>query len=129
YNIRYGRLDATKDEIDDAIDRALLRDLVNRLPMGLETQVGERGLILSGGEKQRASLARCILKRPKILLCDESTSSLDTQTEKKIMDSIREVSKGCTTITIAHRLSTIKDADRIIVLGSDGRIAETGTHQ
>jgi len=128
YNLRYGNMNATQEDLDDAIDKAMLRELINRLPKGLQTQCGERGLILSGGEKQRVALARCILKRPKILLCDESTSSLDTQTERRIMESIKDVSQGCTTITIAHRLSTIKNADRIIVLGSNGKIAESGTH-
>lgn len=129
YNIRYGNLNATDQEVEEAIDRAMLRDLINRLPKGLNTQCGERGLMLSGGEKQRVALARSILKKPKILLCDESTSSLDTQTERKIMDSIQEVSKGCTTITIAHRLSTVKDSDTILVFGPNGQIAESGTHE
>jgi ATP-binding cassette subfamily B protein len=96
-------------------------------PDGYQTMVGERGLKLSGGEKQRVAIARTILKRPRILLFDEATSALDTRTEREIQASLREVSRGHTTLVIAHRLSTIVDADEIIVL-ADGRIAERGTH-
>eukprot|EP00817_Percolomonadidae_sp_ATCC50343_P001776 CAMPEP_0117421802 /NCGR_PEP_ID=MMETSP0758-20121206/2786_1 /TAXON_ID=63605 /ORGANISM="Percolomonas cosmopolitus, Strain AE-1 (ATCC 50343)" /LENGTH=263 /DNA_ID=CAMNT_0005204075 /DNA_START=1382 /DNA_END=2170 /DNA_ORIENTATION=- len=129
YNIRYGNLEASDKDIDEAVDRSELRSLLNRLPDGYDTQVGERGLMLSGGEKQRVSLARTILKRPKILLCDESTSSLDTESERKIMNSIKELSHGCTSLLIAHRLSTVKTADKIIVLGYNGNVEEIGTHQ
>ena len=96
-------------------------------PDGYQTMVGERGLKLSGGEKQRVAIARTILKRPRILLFDEATSALDTRTERAIQASLREVSRGHTTLVIAHRLSTIVDADEIIVL-ADGRIAERGSH-
>ena len=97
------------------------------MPKGYDTEVGERGLKLSGGEKQRVAIARTILKRPRILLFDEATSALDTRTEREIQASLREVSRGRTTLVIAHRLSTIVDADEIIVL-AEGRIAERGTH-
>ncbi len=97
------------------------------LPHGYDTQVGERGLKLSGGEKQRVGIARTILKNPPILLLDEATSALDTQTEGEIQSELRAISRNRTTITIAHRLSTIQDADRIVVL-EDGAIVEDGTH-
>ena len=97
-------------------------------PDGYQTMVGERGLKLSGGEKQRVAIARTILKRPRILLFDEATSALDTRTEREIQASLRDVSRGHTTLVIAHRLSTIVDADEIIVL-AEGRIAERGTHE
>ncbi|KAL9646491.1 hypothetical protein ABK040_006550 [Willaertia magna] len=128
YNIAYGKLDATDEEIKVAAEKSKLTDIIKRFPKGFDTQVGERGLKLSGGEKQRTAIARAILKAPKILCCDEATSSLDTNTEKQIMSSINETFGKTTTIMIAHRLSTIQGADKIIVLDYHGKIAETGTH-
>ncbi|WP_420416692.1 ABCB family ABC transporter ATP-binding protein/permease [Pacificispira sp.] len=127
YNIGYGRPGATPEEIREAARLARIHDFVESLPDGYRTTVGERGLKLSGGEKQRVAIARAILKSPQILLFDEATSALDTATEREIQKSLREVSKGRTTLVIAHRLSTVVDADEIIVLES-GRIAERGTH-
>lgn len=127
YNIAYGRPGASQDEIEHAARLARIHDFVTSLPEGYDTRVGERGLKLSGGEKQRVAIARTILKAPAILLFDEATSALDTHTEKEIQASLREVSKDRTTIVIAHRLSTVVDADEIIVLDK-GRIAERGRH-
>ncbi len=127
YNIEYGRPGATQDEIEDAARKAQVYDFVNNLSDGFDTAVGERGLKLSGGEKQRVAIARTILKDPPILILDEATSALDTNTEQEIQDSLEQVSKGRTTVTVAHRLSTIKDADLIIVL-DHGKIVEQGTH-
>ncbi|KAF0224945.1 MAG: ATP-binding cassette subfamily B [Rhodospirillaceae bacterium] len=127
YNIAYGRPGASQDEIEQAARLARIHDFVTSLPEGYDTRVGERGLKLSGGEKQRVAIARTILKAPAILLFDEATSALDTHTEKEIQASLREVSKDRTTIVIAHRLSTVVDADEIIVLDK-GRIAERGRH-
>ena len=127
YNIAYGRPGATKDEIEAAAKLARIHDFVTTLPDGYRSMVGERGLKLSGGEKQRVAIARTILKNPRILLFDEATSALDSKTEKEIQASLREVSANRTTIVIAHRLSTIVDADRIIVL-DDGRLIESGRH-
>jgi len=127
YNIAYGRPGATPAEVEEAARLARIHDFIMASPDGYKTMVGERGLKLSGGEKQRVAIARTILKRPRILLFDEATSALDTRTEREIQASLREVSRGHTTLVIAHRLSTIVDADEIIVL-ADGRIAERGTH-
>ena len=126
-NIRYGREDATDEEVQRVIKMAHLNGLISQLPQGLETVVGERGLKLSGGEKQRVAIARTMLKNPTFLLFDEATSSLDTATESSIMHAIDEVSIGHTTLLIAHRLSTVIDADRIIVL-VNGRVHESGSH-
>jgi len=126
-NIRYGRPGATQAEVMTAIGLAHLSDFVAALPEGLETRVGERGLKLSGGERQRVAIARTILKRPPILVFDEATSSLDSRAEGAILEAIREISEGHTSLVIAHRLSTIVDADRIVVLDA-GAIAEQGTH-
>ena len=126
-NIIYGRPDANEAEIWDVLERARLGDFVRALPDGLETRVGERGLKLSGGEKQRVGVARAILKNPAILVLDEATSALDSQTEQDVQDALAEAAKGRTTIAVAHRLSTIAGADRIFVL-EEGRVAETGTH-
>ena len=128
HNIAYGRTDASDEAIVEAARMAQLHDFVETLPDGYETPVGERGLKLSGGEKQRVSIARAILKRPQILLFDEATSALDTHTEKEIQRSLQAVSKGRTTLVIAHRLSTVIDADEILVLDA-GRIVERGTHR
>jgi ATP-binding cassette subfamily B protein len=127
YNIAYGRPGASPAEIEEAARLARIHDFIMASPDGYQTKVGERGLKLSGGEKQRVAIARTILKRPRILLFDEATSALDTRTEREIQVSLREVSRGHTTLVIAHRLSTIVDADEIIVL-NEGRIAERGTH-
>lgn len=128
YNIAYGRADATEEEIVVAAKAAKIHDFIMSLPEGYETTVGERGLKLSGGEKQRVGIARTLLKNPPILILDEATSALDTQTERDIQDSLREMGQGRTVITIAHRLSTIADADQIVVLEA-GEIVERGTHE
>ncbi|MDZ4095246.1 MAG: ABC transporter ATP-binding protein/permease [Paracoccaceae bacterium] len=128
YNIAYGRPDASRDEVVAAARAAKIHDFIQSLPEGYDTSVGERGLKLSGGEKQRVGIARTLLKNPPILLLDEATSALDTQTERDIQDSLREMGQGRTVITIAHRLSTIADADRIVVLEA-GNIVEQGTHE
>ena len=127
YNIAYGRDDATEEDIFDAAKAAQIHDFIIGLPEGYETAVGERGLKLSGGEKQRVGIARTLLKNPPILLLDEATSALDTDTEQEIKDALRAAGQGRTVLTIAHRLSTIAEADRIVVL-EQGEIVETGTH-
>lgn len=127
YNIRYGRPDASDAEVKAAAEMAQIHSFIEKLPLGYDTQVGERGLKLSGGEKQRVAIARTILKAPPILILDEATSALDTQTERDIQSALDTVSKGRTTLVIAHRLSTVIGADEIIVL-RDGQIAERGTH-
>ncbi len=127
YNIAYGRPIATPAEVEEAARLARIHDFITNSPDRYQTMVGERGLKLSGGEKQRVAIARTILKKPRILLFDEATSALDTRTEREIQTSLREVSRGHTTLVIAHRLSTIVDADEIIVL-HDGRISERGSH-
>ncbi|MGE5765961.1 MAG: ABCB family ABC transporter ATP-binding protein/permease [Bacteroidota bacterium] len=127
YNIRYGRPEANDEEMREAARLARIDDFVRGLPDGYETTVGERGLKLSGGEKQRVAIARTILKAPKILLFDEATSALDTKTEREIQKSLREVSRDRTTLVIAHRLSTVVEADEILVLEA-GRVVERGRH-
>ncbi|WP_313370831.1 ABC transporter ATP-binding protein/permease [Achromobacter animicus] len=127
YNIGYGRPGATDAEIEAAARLAHIHDLILTMPDGYGTMVGERGLKLSGGEKQRVAIARTILKNPAIFLFDEATSALDTHTEREIQANLREVSQGRSTLIIAHRLSTVADADEIIVL-ADGRIVERGRH-
>ncbi|WP_099866468.1 ABCB family ABC transporter ATP-binding protein/permease [Pararhizobium haloflavum] len=127
YNIRYGRPSAGREEVVRAAELAQIGPLIASLPHGYETMVGERGLKLSGGEKQRVAIARTLLKAPPILILDEATSALDTATEQEIQASLDFVSKGRTTLVIAHRLSTVISADEIIVL-QDGHIAERGTH-
>jgi ATP-binding cassette subfamily B protein len=128
YNIEYGRPGATRDEIEAAARLAQIHEFVLALPKGYDTVVGERGLKLSGGEKQRVAIARTILKAPPILVLDEATSALDTMTEQEIQAALRRVSENRTTLVIAHRLSTVVDADEIIVL-ERGRIVERGTHR
>jgi ATP-binding cassette, subfamily B, heavy metal transporter len=128
YNIRYGRPNATDEEVEEAAKLAQIHDFVLSLPKGYGALVGERGLKLSGGEKQRVSIARTILKGPPILILDEATSALDSFTEQEIQTSLRAVARNRTTLVIAHRLSTVIDADEIIVL-EKGKIAERGTHQ
>ena len=127
YNICYGRPDCTREEVEEAAKLARIHDFIAALPDGYNAMVGERGLKLSGGEKQRVAIARTILKNPRILLFDEATSALDTRTEQEIQRSLEEVSRGRTTVVIAHRLSTIINSDEIIVLDR-GRIAERGGH-
>ncbi|MBQ6061360.1 MAG: ABC transporter ATP-binding protein [Clostridia bacterium] len=126
-NIRYGKLDATDDEIILAAKRANIHDYIMSLPNGYDTNIGERGVRLSGGQKQRLSIARVFLKNPPILILDEATSALDNTTEILIQQALDELCKGRTTLVVAHRLSTIKNADEIAVV-SDGRIVEQGTH-
>ncbi len=128
YNIVYGRYDATHTEIEAAANAACIREFIESLPDGYETMVGERGLKLSGGEKQRIAIARAILKKPRILVFDEATSSLDSKTEQAILETLRQVAANHTTLVIAHRLSTVVDADRILVMEA-GRIIEQGSHQ
>ncbi len=128
YNIRYGRWDASDGDVEEAARLAQIDTFIRLSPKGYETEVGERGLKLSGGEKQRVAIARTILKAPPILVLDEATSALDSHTEKEIQDALDRVSENRTTLVIAHRLSTIVNADNIIVLEA-GRIAERGTHQ
>ena len=127
YNIGYGRDGATQADIEAAAQGAALMPLIERLPKGFDTEVGERGLKLSGGEKQRVAIARTLVKNPPILLLDEATSALDTRTEQDILATLNRVSTGRTSLSIAHRLSTIADADKILVL-NEGRLAESGSH-
>jgi ATP-binding cassette, subfamily B, heavy metal transporter len=127
YNIGYGRAGATQAEVEQAARQAAIHDFITALPDGYATQVGERGLKLSGGEKQRVAIARTILKNPAILILDEATSALDSRTEADIQQALRAVSERRTTIVIAHRLSTVADADEIVVMDG-GRIVERGGH-
>lgn len=128
YNLSYGRPGASRDEIEAVARIAHIATFIDSLPDGYETVVGERGLKLSGGEKQRIAIARAMLKRPRILVFDEATSSLDTKTEQAIQETLKEVAKDHTTLVIAHRLSTVVDADRILVM-EQGSIVEQGTHR
>uniref|UniRef100_A0A668A991 ATP binding cassette subfamily B member 6 (LAN blood group) a n=1 Tax=Myripristis murdjan TaxID=586833 RepID=A0A668A991_9TELE len=127
-NIRYGRISASDQEVEEAAVAADIHDKIMTFPEGYDTQVGERGLKLSGGEKQRVAIARTILKAPQLILLDEATSALDTQTERNIQASLAKVCAGRTTVVVAHRLSTIIGADQILVV-SDGQIAERGRHE
>jgi ATP-binding cassette subfamily B protein len=128
YNIAYGRPDATRDEVIEAARSAHIHDFVMGLPDGYDTTVGERGLKLSGGEKQRVAIARTILKNPPVLIFDEATSALDSRTEKAIQAELLSIAANRTTLIIAHRLSTIAEADCILVMDG-GRIVERGTHR
>ena len=128
YNIAYGRDGAGPAEVEAAARGAALWPLIERLPQGFDTEVGERGLKLSGGEKQRVAIARTLVKNPPILILDEATSALDTRTEQEILSTLHSVAEGRTSLSIAHRLSTIADADTILVL-NEGQLAEQGTHQ
>ena len=128
YNIAYGRHSASHEEIVRAAQMANIHDFIDGLPDGYQTVVGERGLKLSGGEKQRIAIARAILKNPRIIVFDEATSSLDSQSEKAILEALKSLAENHTSLVIAHRLSTIVDADEILVM-EDGRIIERGTHQ
>jgi ATP-binding cassette subfamily B protein len=127
YNIAYGRGGASEADVERAAQDAALMGLIDRLPQRFETEVGERGLKLSGGEKQRVAIARTLVKNPPIMLLDEATSALDTRTEQDILATLHKVSENRTSLSIAHRLSTIADADRILVL-QDGRLVESGSH-
>ena len=127
FNVQYGNPEANEEELRKAISMANLDELIAKLPEGIETIVGERGLKLSGGEMQRVSIARAILKKPKIIVFDEATSSLDSETETAVMQAIQQVTQNVTSLMIAHRLSTIVDADRIYVL-EHGKVIEHGTH-
>jgi ATP-binding cassette subfamily B protein len=128
YNLQYARADASRDEVIAAAKMAHIHDFIESLPQGYDTVVGERGLKLSGGEKQRVAIARVILKKPKVLIFDEATSSLDSHSEQAILKALDEVAQNHTTLAIAHRLSTIVDADMILVL-ENGRVIEQGKHQ
>ena len=127
-NLRYGKVDANDDEMWRALENANLKDFVASLPNGLDTEVGERGTRLSGGQKQRLSIARIFLKDPKILVFDEATSSLDTESEKLIQEAFDRLAEGRTSIVIAHRLSTVRDSDIIFVIDK-GKVKEQGTHE
>jgi ATP-binding cassette subfamily B protein len=127
-NLRFARPDATDAEIEEAARTARIHDLIASLPEGYDTIVGERGYRFSGGEKQRMAIARTVLRNPPVLVLDEATSSLDTQTEAAVQAELERLSEGRTTITIAHRLSTVRDADQIVVL-DQGAIIERGTHE
>ena len=126
-NIAFGKIDATDDEIREAAKQANAWDFIESFPDKLETQVGDRGIQLSGGQKQRIAIARAILNDPAILILDEATSSLDSESERLVQDALEKLMTGRTSVVIAHRLSTIKNADKIFVL-DHGQIAETGTH-
>ena len=127
-NIRYGKPDATREEVIEAAKNANAHEFIMSLPNGYETDIGQRGIKLSGGLKQRLSIARVFLKNPPILIFDEATSALDNESEKVVQDSLEKLAKNRTTFVIAHRLSTIKNAEKIIVLSEDG-IEESGTHE
>jgi ATP-binding cassette subfamily B protein len=127
-NLRFAKPDATDEEIERAAEAARIHPVIAALPEGYDTVVGERGYRFSGGEKQRIAIARTILRNPPILVLDEATSSLDTETERLVQEALDRLSEGRTTIAIAHRLSTVRDADQIIVL-DHGRVVESGTHE
>ena len=126
-NLRFAKPDATDEEIEAAAAAARIHHVIAALPEGYDTVVGERGYRFSGGEKQRIAIARTILRNPPILVLDEATSSLDTETERLVQEALDRLSEGRTTIAIAHRLSTVRDADQIVVL-DHGRVVEIGTH-
>ena len=126
-NIGYGRLDATPEEIIEAAKMANAHDFISAMPHGYDSTVGERGLTLSGGQRQRIGIARAVVRNSPILILDEPTAALDTESEKVVMEALERLMKGRTVITIAHRLSTIRDADKIVVL-KGGFVAEEGTH-
>jgi ATP-binding cassette subfamily B protein len=126
-NLRFAKPSASDEEIEDAARAAQIHELIAQLPDGYDTMVGERGYRFSGGEKQRMAIARTILRNPPVLVLDEATSSLDTQTERLVQAALERLSEGRTTIAIAHRLSTVRDADQIVVLDR-GRVVEIGTY-
>jgi len=127
YNIKYGRLDASDAEIEEAAKHAAIHSQIQQFPEGYATLVGERGLKLSGGEKQRVALARAFLKQPKVVLLDEPTSALDSNTEKEVLQALFSLAKGRTCLIVAHRLSTAAQCDQIVVL-EEGRVVESGSH-
>jgi ATP-binding cassette subfamily B protein len=127
-NLRFAKPDATDEEVERAAEAARIHHVISSLAEGYDTVVGERGYRFSGGEKQRIAIARTILRNPPILVLDEATSSLDTETERLVQEALDKLSEGRTTIAIAHRLSTVRDADQIVVL-DQGRVVETGTHE
>jgi len=127
-NVRYGDLEASHEQVMQALEGAQLHPLISSLPEGVDTVVGERGIKLSGGERQRIAIARAILRQPRLLVCDEATSSLDSNTEADIMKTLKSVAKGRTCIFISHRLSTVQHCDTIHVL-AEGRIVESGRHE
>ncbi len=127
-NIAYGRPGASDDMIREAAQKANAWDFISQFPLGLETLVGERGTQLSGGQRQRIAIARAVLKNPKILILDEATSSLDSESERLVQDALEKLMKGRTSIVIAHRLATIRQADHILVM-NNGQIVEQGTHE
>ena len=127
-NIAYAKPDASRDEIIAAAKISGAHEFIMKLPDAYNTKVGEKGCTLSGGERQRVSIARALLRNPRILILDEATASLDTETERQIQDALQKLIKDRTTLAIAHRLSTLRNATRLIVL-DDGKIAETGTHE
>ena len=127
HNVAYGRLTATEADIINALKAAHAYDFVAAMPQGLDTLIGEQGVRLSGGERQRLAIARALLKDPPILILDEATSSLDSESEREVQQALDSLIAGRTTLVIAHRLSTVRNAHRIIAL-EDGRIVETGTH-
>ena len=126
-NLRFAKPSASDEEIEEAARAAQIHELIATLPDGYDTMVGERGYRFSGGEKQRMAIARTILRNPPVLVLDEATSSLDTQTERLVQEALERLSGGRTTIAIAHRLSTVRDADQIVVLDA-GRVVEIGTY-
>ena len=128
FNLRYGNQDATFEEVEEVCRSANVLDFIRSLPEGFYTRVGERGLKLSGGEKQRVAIARCLLKNPPIVILDEATSALDNVTEVAVQEALNTLSKNRTTVTIAHRLSTIQRSEQIVVL-DNGRIIENGRHE
>ena len=128
YNIAYGKLDATDEEIEMAAKAANAHKFISKMPEGYNTLIGERGIKLSGGEKQRIAIARAMLKNPPILILDEATSALDSESEKLVQEAIETLMKNRTVVLIAHRLSTVKNADKIVVIDK-GTIAEVGKHQ
>lgn len=128
YNIAYGRLESSDDEIIAAAKRANAYDFITQLPQGLDTMIGDRGIMLSGGQRQRLAIARALLQNPEILVLDEATSALDTVSERLVQQALDELSRNRTTLVIAHRLSTVQSADQIAVMDK-GRVAELGTHQ
>ena len=127
-NLRFAKPDATDDEVEAAAQAARIHHVIAALPEGYDTVVGERGYRFSGGEKQRIAIARTILRNPPILVLDEATSSLDTETERLVQEALDQLSEGRTTIAIAHRLSTVRDADQIVVV-DHGHVVETGRHE
>jgi len=126
-NVRFGNLDASREEVAEVIEVAHASEIIARLPQGLETQVGDRGSVLSGGQRQRLAIARALLRRPKVLILDEATSAIDSESEARIKDGLRKLEYHPTILIVAHRLSTVVDVDRVLVV-DDGRIVADGPH-